>query len=183
MGAFWSGEISKENFCSRILSHQVSGEDLDRIFRCHIIRWGLWCGSPIRILAAFVAYSVFCKMHAHCYYMEISCSIFLSMKCFVHWISSLTGWKAVFAVAGSYPLLLQRNNTIQSFTCITISLVSKEIQRDFKWVDLAINKPSYTWEKQNYTSFLKLAIKLKSSKWKYCNCHRKLKCQLISLQI
>lgn len=79
------------------------------------------------IPAVFGAYGILWKMHAQCYYIEISCSIFLSMKCFVHWISSLAGWKVISVVAGSYPLLLQRNNTIQSFTCITISLVSKEV--------------------------------------------------------
>lgn len=121
-------EISDQNFCSRILSSQVCGEVLDHIFSCQIVRWGLPCGSPIRAPAVFGAYSVLWKMHAHCYYMEISCSIFLSTKCFVHWISSLTGREAISVVAGCYSLLLQRNNTIQSFTCMTISLVSKEIQ-------------------------------------------------------
>lgn len=121
-------EISDQNFCSRILSPQVCGEDSDHKFSFRIFTWGLPCGSSIRAPAVFGAYSVLWKMPAHCYYMEISSSIFLSVKCFVHWISSLTGREAIFVVAGSYSLLLQRNNIIQTFTCMTISLVSKKIQ-------------------------------------------------------
>lgn len=68
------------------------------------------------------------KPHAHCYYMEIRFSIFLSAKCFVHGISTLTGRQAICVVAGSYSPLLQRNTTIQSFTCMTISLLHKETQ-------------------------------------------------------
>lgn len=121
-------EISDQNFCSGILSPRFCGEDSDHKFSCQIFTWGLPWGSSIRAPAVFGAYSVLWKMPAHCYYMEISCSIFLSVKCFVHWISSLTGREAIFVVTGSYSLLLQRNNTIQTFTCMTISLVSKKIQ-------------------------------------------------------
>lgn len=115
-------------FAAGFLSPQVWGEDLDHVFSCQIVRWGLPCGGSIGAPAALGVCSVLWKMRSHCYYMEISFSMFLSTKCFVHWISTLTGREAIFVVAGSYSLLLQRNTTIQSFTCMTISLLSKEIQ-------------------------------------------------------
>lgn len=114
-------------FAAGFLSPQFWGEDLAHVFRSQIVRWGLPCGSSIGAPAVLRVCCVLWKTRAPCYYMEIRSNIFLPTKCFVHWISNLTGREAISVVAGSYFLLLQRNTTIQSFTCMTISLLSKEI--------------------------------------------------------
>lgn len=116
-------------FAAGFLSPQVWGEDLGHVFSCQIVGWGLPCGGSIcGGPSVFGVCGVRWKTRAHCYYTEIKFSIFLSTKWFVHWISAVTGRQAICVVAGSYSPLLQRNTTIQSFTCMTISLLRKEIQ-------------------------------------------------------
>lgn len=114
-------------FAAGFLSAQVWGEDLDHVFRSQIVRWGFPWGGSMGGPAVFEVCSILWRTCAHCYYMEIRLSIFLSAECFVHWISALTGRQAICVAADSYSPLLQRNTTIQSFTCMTISLLCKEI--------------------------------------------------------